>query len=341
MSTIHRLPDTDRVTNEAGDWIARLNSDEVTAEERAAFAAWREAHPSHARAYEQLSATWREFREAGRIVRAVSFGDAMNAAAESRARRSPWPAVAAALAVVGLIGVYALRSTSATQFQTAIGEHAAIQLPDGSSLELNSNSLANVEYTKRARVIRLKRGEAFFKVAHDVQRPFWVAAGTSWVRAVGTAFSVYISPTDVRVVVSEGVVKVAADQARDDTPTDAVLARAPVSVLTAGQQAQMRRGSADIRLLKEAELARSLAWRQGTLNFDNQPLGVAIEELGRYTPMEIVVEDPVLRQLPVGGTFQANPDGAEALLAMLEDGLGLRVRRNGEHRVYIEGEPRK
>jgi ferric-dicitrate binding protein FerR (iron transport regulator) len=41
-------------------------------------------------------------------------------------------------------------------------------------------------------VIYLGRGEGFFKVAHDVRRPFWVVTPSSWVRAVGTAFNVYV-----------------------------------------------------------------------------------------------------------------------------------------------------
>jgi hypothetical protein len=45
-----------------------------------------------------------------------------------------------------------------------------------------------------------------------------------------------------------------------------------------------------------------------------------------------------LRDLGVGGTFETNPQGAEALLAMLEDGFGLKVRREGRT-VYITQMP--
>src|SRR5688572_2440358 len=66
MNNVHRLPDTERIEREASDWIARLNADDVTAEDHAGFAVWRDGHPRHARIYEELSGTWREFREAGR-----------------------------------------------------------------------------------------------------------------------------------------------------------------------------------------------------------------------------------------------------------------------------------
>jgi len=48
-----------------------------------------------------------------------------------------------------------------------------------------------------------------------------------------------------------------------------------------------------------------------------------------------------LRHLPIGGTFQANPDGAEALLTLLRDGFGLTIERDGHEHVYVEGEPGK
>lgn len=343
MNIIHRLPDAEAAERQAADWVARLNSDEVSDSDRASFEAWRGAHPRHARAYDELLATWRELREAGHIVRAVSFGAAMNAASSfpslpiRRQRvRVRGVLLAATMAAVAIaVAAWFFHIAPGTQFQTAIGEHAAIQLPDGSSLELNSNSLARVEYSAGARVIRLKRGEAYFKVAHDTQRPFWVVAENSWVRAVGTAFNVYMHPAGVQVTVSEGIVKVATDRVADATPTDAALISAPVSILTAGQQVQLTGDAADIRSLGSAELTRSVAWREGVLYFENQPLGAVIDEMARYTPMQILIEDPHLRGLPIGGTFQANPQGAQALLAMLQDGLGLHVRRDGSKRAYV------
>jgi transmembrane sensor len=199
---------------------------------------------------------------------------------------------------------------------------------------LNSNSFARVDYSEQARVIRLERGEAFFKVEHDTARPFWVVADRSWVRAVGTAFNVYVRPSSVRVTVSEGTVKVAASSG-GTTPSDAQLAAEAVSVLTAGEQVDVSRGASEIRSLQPVELTRSTAWRTGTLYFENERLGEVVDELSRYTTLQIVVEGAALRDLPVGGTFQSDPVGAEALLTTLQDGFGLQVRRDGRT-AYIE-----
>jgi transmembrane sensor len=89
--------------------------------------------------------------------------------------------------------------------------------------------------------------------------------------------------------------------------------------------------------LNAAELNRLLAWRKSTLYFQDEPLGEVVDELARYTTLKIEIVDDSLRRLPVGGTFQTSPEGAEALLTMLQDGFGARVRRVGSDEVYIEG----
>lgn len=347
MADIHQLPEEQEVRHRASEWIARLNAEDISAEERAQFELWRSAHPRHARAVAELSETWSRFTAAGPVIRTVSFAQSMNEVASvgvdttaTRSRRVGPLAWAAALALVALVSVtwlYVSTLYPATAFATAIGEHSTISLPDGSTLELNSNSRARVEYSERRRVIRLIRGEAFFKVAHDTSRPFWVLGGDSWVRAVGTAFNVDLRSNSVRVTVSEGTVKVgSANPPLDNIRLDAsALETIPVSVVTAGEEIDVTGTAAQMRRLTSVKLAHTVSWRQGTLYFENQPLGEVIEELRRYTPLQLEIEGEALRQLPIGGTFEANPQGAQTLLSLLENGLGLTVRRESG-RVVIE-----
>lgn len=355
MSNIHPLPDAATLQREASAWIARLHADDVTADDLARFEAWRATSARHARAFEELAGTVMEVKRARRIVDAVSFGNTIQAASNPatlgdpsvearpgrrRVRQLGLGVAAMLLAMAAGVLLWwndPYTNPPRTQFQTALGEHASVELPDGSRLDLNTNSAARVEYTAGSRTIHLTRGEAFFTVAHDVQRPFWVVAGNSWIRAVGTAFNVDLRPSGVRVVVSEGTVKVAATSLAGSAPSDASLARESVSILTAGQQAEMRTGLAKIRPVTPLELTRLAAWRKGKLYFENQPLGAVVEELSRYTDAQILIEDETLRRLPIGGTFQANSQGVDALLDMLHEGLEVRVRRDGDARIYIEG----
>lgn len=338
MGNIHTLPNPKEVEREASDWFARINADDVTADDHARFAAWLGRHPSHEKAYAELTATWNALVESRPLVRAVHFGQAMNAASYGRTPR--WWAgavLAAAIAAIALALSWSLyRQNEETRFQTAIGEQVAVTLPDGSAFNLNTNSRVEVDYSPRNRIVRLERGEAFFNVAHDAGRPFWVHAGDRWVRAVGTAFNVYLRPSGVEVTVSEGTVNVVDATERESPPSHTSYAKSPAAV-TAGEQADSRGHTDVIRALNAAQLNRLLAWRKSTLDFQDEPLGEVVNELMRYTTLEIEVVDESLRQLPVGGTFQARPEGAEALLTLLQDGFGMRIRRVGTDRVYIEG----
>jgi transmembrane sensor len=107
--------------------------------------------------------------------------------------------------------------------------------------------------------------------------------------------------------------------------------------VTAGEQADAH-GRADvIHALDKTQLSRLLAWRKSSLYFQDEPLGDVVDELMRYTTLKIDIADDSLRQLPVGGTFQTSPEGAEALLRMLQDGFGTKIRRIDADHVNIEG----
>src|SRR6202171_4322534 len=228
MGEVHRLPSADDVERQASTWFARMHADDVTADDRTRFEPWLRAQSCNAKVYSELSATWQELVKSGPLVRAVNFGQVMNAASAPPAPRRRWAvaAVAAGIGAIALGGAWNLyKQKEDTRFQTAIGEQAAVALPDGSSFDLNTDSRIRGDYRQRRRVIRLERGEAFFKVAHDTQRPFWVRAGDYWVRAVGTAFNVYLRPTGVEVTVSEGTVNVVNATANESPPSDAAIAQ--------------------------------------------------------------------------------------------------------------------
>ena len=340
MGDVHNLPTTDAAEREASAWFARMHAEDVTAEDRSRFEVWQRAHSCHAKAYAELCSTWQELVKSGPLVRAVYFGQVMNAASTPPARRRRWAAVAtvaAGIVAVVIGGAWNLyKQKEETRFQTAIGEQAAVALSDGSSFDLNTNSRIWVDYSQRQRVIRLERGEAFFKVAHDTQRPFWVRAGDYWVRAVGTAFNVYLRPTGVEVTVSEGTVNVVKATANEFPPSDAAIGES-IAAVTAGEQADVHGRAEVIHELDSAQLNRLLAWRKSSLYFQDQPLGDVVNELMRYTTLKIEFDDDALRGLPVGGTFQTSPEGIEALLALLHDGFGTTIRRDGQGHVYIEG----
>lgn len=336
MADIHRLPNIEEVERQASEWIARLNADDVSVDDRAQFETWVGAHPLHARTYEEMLRTWRQFTQAAPEVALAAVAHSPQPARSSDSpRRWRQFAVAASLAIVAVwLGFYLRAQVEEVTFQTALGERSTISLPDGSTLRLNSDSQARVDYSLGSRVVYLERGEAFFDVAHDARRPFWVTTGHSWVRAVGTAFGVYLNRKGVQVTVHEGSVKVGLAE-RLVAPTEDTLKSAS-AVLAAGEQADLQGKVTTTRRLTSQQLARAAAWQQGWLYVDGLHLCEVIDQLNRYTPRQLVLEDARLCSLAVGGAFQANPQGADALLTMLEQNFGARIRRGDSH-IYIQG----
>src|SRR6202051_3624480 len=104
MGDVHRLPNTDDTEREASAWFARMNADDVTADDRARFEAWLRAQSYNAKVYAELSVTWQELVKSGPLVRAVYFGQVMNAASAPPAPRRRW-AVAAVAAGIGAIAL--------------------------------------------------------------------------------------------------------------------------------------------------------------------------------------------------------------------------------------------
>ena len=346
MTDIHRLPEEGQVLEEASAWMARLQAEDVTAEEKARFHAWCSAHPLHRRVIEDLTGILNRFAAVRPLVSAVAFGQSMNETAaraeadQARTRRRRYRLAWAAALTGVLVGfglfVY-LRPIRGRTYVTAIGEHATVSLPDGSTLELDGDSRARVDFSTRYRIVHLERGEAFFKVMHNARWPFWVVGGGSWVRDVGTAFNVRLGASGMQVTVSQGTVKVGAIAPLLQTIPfqNVVLSHVTaLSVLTAGNQADVSGTTVKIETLSPPQLADAISWRAQTLYFENAPLFEVAQELSRYTKLRLVVTSEQLRELPVAGTFDASPQGVETFLTMLNQGLGLTVHREA-HQVVI------
>jgi len=222
-----RPSDDESIAATAAAWIAQRD-DSFTAAEAESFVRWRAADARHEAAVIRLEGAWikllplREFRPS-----AVRHPDRDLLAAPVRRRAAAFPlrpfawAAAAAAAILFAAGWWSFRQDrpGPALYATTSGGYERVMLPDGSVLELNGDTAAEVSFDAAARRVRLARGEAHFTVAKDPSRPFWVEAGDVAVRAVGTAFNVRFESDAVEVLVTEGRVAVANSAAQSgDTP---------------------------------------------------------------------------------------------------------------------------
>jgi transmembrane sensor len=330
MSDIVRLKTQTQIDNEAAVWTWRLDSGELTAAERGQLEAWLRADFRHRRTFEELSQTWNAL---DRLVdRAGEEKIAAFARPQPRRgflRKRYWEAAAAAVLMVALgTALWMTRRPGMEVMSTAVGQQRHVRLADGSQLTLNTNTLLAVRLTRERRDVYLRRGEAHFEVVHDAARPFFVHAGDALIRDVGTQFEVRLhSDRDIDVLVNEGQVEVrgagmgpagVAGSARSE---DAGWVRA----LSAGEQLLIAGPRLKVTSVSPRQVADDLAWREGALVFDGQPLSQALAEVARYTRTRIVLKGPKVASLPISGRFRTGD--VPGFFRALEAALPVRVSR--------------
>ena len=347
MTGIIQMKSTAEIDQEAAAWVWRLDDGQGSEELRRSFETWLRKDARHRRAFEDMSGLWQSLdhlAEARRDEKVATFVAEQEhltrpAAGKPLRRRAvmnrfvPW-AMAASL-VLSVATVYWLqRDNEALVVATAVGQQRNVKLADGSTVELNTNTIIETKFVRGRRDITMRKGEAMFKVAHDAKRPFYVHAGNTVVRAVGTEFNVRMRDQhDVEVIVAEGRVEV---DSRDPQPATAARAKqAPLKrTLGVGQRLAAKGTTAPVETISSARLSNTLAWREGAVVFEGETLPLAIAELNRYTDTRLIIADPSLNDLRVGGRFTAGD--VEDFLQALTKALPVKTRRASDRVVYIE-----
>jgi len=220
-------------------------------------------------------------------------------------------------------------------YSTEIGEQRALELADGSVVDLNTNSSVTVRLTDTSRTVRLLRGEALFSVKHDPRRPFLVHTSSAVIQAIGTRFNVYRRDGRTQVAVIEGLVQVS--DATDLTSAVRASTTPTRQFLNAGEGADVS-DSGNVSEPKSVDAARAVAWRQRRLVFEEDTLGEIAAEFNRYNAaVKIRVDEEVAGEEHFSGTFDA--DAPEAMMQALAGDLALEVTRAGNEIVIRRREP--
>ena len=334
----------DAVAAVAAVWLS-LRDRGMSEVETTEFIRWLAQDARHAEVFSELDDTWLDFNRLGALRSAgLAAADADLLVPRHRTRlRHRWIyaalAAAAAIAVVALVQPWPWRTGSPERqsIVTAVGAFQKLDLPDGSVVQLNTDSAIEINFTAGERRVRLVRGEVLFKVAKNPARPFIVTAGQVDVRAVGTAFNVRLRPERVEVLVTEGRVRVD-DSAKGESllqPRD----DAEPPLLVAGQRATIPvpasagPTAAIVQLVAPFEVERALAWQERRLEFEAAPLREVVEEFNRYNTHKLVIGDPRLEARRFGGTFRA--DGYETFVRLLEaePTFGITAERTGQYTI--------
>ena len=228
------------------------------------------------------------------------------------------------------------------KYFTRIGEQQTIELDDGSLVTLNTGGQMVVDVNEQVRRILLERGEAYFEVAKDRDRPFTVVLGVRSVTAVGTAFNIRKHPEHYQVAVIEGAVSLheLADAAPALPPPVSADGEAVViparsrHLLEEGWVAEFDVSRNEIRAFRPKTMERYEGWRSGMLSFYREPLYQVVQELNRYSRRKILIEDSAVMDLAVYTALSVHE--IDSALDGLEKLLPIEVRRHYD-RIVITG----
>jgi len=250
---------------------------------------------------------------------------------QKRVQQTPQPAIvhsignrnswmrAAAILVVAIIGSiaswYVLKESGSTK-QLAVATTNNIlkdTLSDGSVITLNKHS--EISYPEKfkgsKRSIALK-GEAFFDVAANKNKPFIVTVNDVTVTVVGTSFNIKNKDGKTEVIVETGVVKV--------THHDKTIELHPKekTIVSSETDTVLQRAKVDDKLYNY--------YRTQSFVCDNTPLWQLVEVLKEAYGVDIVISRKELRSLPLTTTF--NEETLDHVLEIVAGSLDLKIEKN-------------
>ncbi|SFD09241.1 FecR family protein [Chitinophaga sp. CF118] len=172
---------------------------------------------------------------------------------------------------------------------TPRGGQFKLVLPDGTKVWLNSASTLRypTAFTGEKRIVELE-GQGYFEVAKNAAQPFRVMVSNMEVQVLGTDFDVMAYPdeTTVNTTLLTGSVQVKEGPA--------------LQLLKPGQQAVLDNQNHAISV-KDADLKKVTAWKNGLFVFNNMALPAILREVARWYDVDIVYAAKPSEELYGGG----------------------------------------
>lgn len=193
---------------------------------------------------------------------------------------------------------------------TPLRQRSHLAFSDGSILDVNAGTVMLLKDGPRRQIL-LEEGEIHAVIKHGVSKPIDVFVGNLALVDFGTALNVSVHDRVTAVSVTDGAVLV------EEVRPDGSLAE-PVDVTgSSHQRRRMLLGRGDLIRLDQrdgtvfADVSRNnfteadlrSSWTTGELITSGERLDQAIQEFNRYNHMQIVINDPAIARMVVGGHY--------------------------------------
>ncbi|MFJ9991464.1 FecR domain-containing protein [Pseudomonas putida] len=298
-----------QVAEQAVHWLIESQGADFDPAQQQALERWLQADGEHQRAWAHIQQVNQRLRGATSPVVHATL-QAPPSPARRRALKALLLAGVASATGLGLQSHNPLPGLMA-DYRSPVGQRRRLPLDDGSLLQLNTHSAADVRFDGQQRYVRLLEGELSLDVARDA-RPLVLRSDDGSLQLDSGRFNVRQFEGFSQVSVFSG------------------MARLQGQTLLAGQQARLAAG----RWEGIGALDRNIgAWVDGMLVVSQMRLGEFLAELSRYRHGQLGCSEQVAG-LRISGSYPL--DDSERILEMLEVALPVRVRRFTRYWVKVE-----
>jgi len=303
----------------AAEWLVQLDAGTA---DPVAFEEWRDSDSRHAAAFAQVAALWKRTGKLRALEPADPFG------AVEPTEKVP-PRLTRRALLGGAVTGGALLAAGAVLFlgeerasaETRVGERRVIFLPDGSRAELNSNTRLTWRMETH-REVWLERGEATLRVVENPERLFRLVAGKLSATLKRGRYNMRIREVGAELTALAGNAEVSlADR------------RSFQQLLPAGSTLVASTRGLAVEPTAPSLIRSIEAWPRGELVFDGMRLDQAVPEFNRYIERQIVIYDPRISSLRLGGRYFIDDPGG--FLNGLEEGFGIRAVRSRDRTLLV------
>ena len=193
--------------------------------------------------------------------------------------------------------------------------HSQITLADSTKVYLSANSSISYpkQFTKDTREVKLK-GEAFFEVAKENERPFIVITDQQTVRVTGTSFNIraFSDESIIETTLVEGSVELSA--------------KGNTILMKPGEQVSISKETGALNI-KDTDINTFMSWKTGKYVFRDYPFEEIIKVLEKGFDTDIHVKNDQLKKRIYTMRFE-NGESLEKIIDL--------IRIEGKFNYYYE-----
>ncbi|MBK7242437.1 MAG: FecR domain-containing protein [Saprospiraceae bacterium] len=327
------------------EYIHKRLSGALNSQEVEVFNAWLDADPRNKSLFEQQKRIWDQSANFGSdlnvdVDKALLLFKSKIATVDQVPKEAKKVSIfsnsflriaASILFIFGSVAIWYVMSDNVVTHDQLVqtdGDIKKLTLADNSQITLNEKSSLSYpeSFPGRERRVTLK-GEAFFAIAKNPEKPFIISTESGEIKVLGTRFNVKetTNPSGIEVLVEEGRVSF------QTKSKDAV------HILSAGDKLILNNTTSQM-LIQHKSNMNDLVWFTYSLEYVNAKLGTVVSDLSKYFKVPIHLEQPCLEGLRFTSPMDLSKNqDVKRIVEILTESLNLKVIPSQTDTIILDG----